>query len=81
MTESDQGPENPETEAQLGVRERLVDEVRSHAFGYGVLAAFLVAGPLAASALFPEAPTGVGIIGGLAFGAYAAFCAVPQKFL
>jgi hypothetical protein len=48
---------------------------------YIVLAIFLVAGPLATHFLFPETPAGVGLIGGLAFGAYAALCAVPGKFL
>lgn len=60
---------------------RIVGEVRDHPFGYGVLAAFLVIGPVAASLLFPEAPPGVSIVGGLALGGYAALCAVPQKFL
>ena len=60
---------------------RIVGEVRDHPFGYGVLATFLVVGPVAASLLFPEAPPGVSIVGGLALGAYAALCAVPQKFL
>jgi len=49
--------------------------------GYGVLLVFVVAGPLVTSWLFPEAPLGVGILGGAAFGAYAALCAVPGKFI
>jgi len=61
--------------------DRLRGEIRDHLFGYAVLAAFAAAGPLVAHFLFPEAPAGVGFIGGLAFGAYAALCAVPQKFL
>ena len=60
---------------------RVKEEVTSRPFAYGVLAAFLVAGPVVTHLLFPEAPTGVGIAGGLAFGLYAALCAVPQKFI
>jgi hypothetical protein len=60
---------------------RLVREVRTHPFGYGVMAAFIVIGPLVALYLFPEAPPAVCIVGGIALGAYAAMCAVPQKFL
>ena len=63
------------------LRARLWAELRSRPMAYIVLAIFLVAGPVATHFLFPEAPTGVGLIGGLAFGAYAALCAVPQKFL
>jgi len=59
----------------------LRDEVRGRPFGYTVLALFVVAGPVAAPFLFPQAPPAVAIVGGLAFGAYAALCAVPQKFL
>ena len=43
--------------------------------------AFVVAGPVVTRWLFPEAPLGVGILGGAAFGAYAALCAVPGKFM
>jgi hypothetical protein len=56
-------------------------EVRSRPFGYTVLALFVLAGPFAAPFLFPQAPPAVAIVGGLAFGLYAALCAVPQKFL
>jgi len=60
---------------------RLRSEVRSRPMAYGVLAVFVLAGPVVARLLFPEAPPAVGIVGGLVFGAYAAMCAVPQKFL
>lgn len=60
---------------------RLTEEVRNHPFAYGVMAGFLIAGPMLARYIFPEAPLGVAIIGGLAFGVWAALCAVPQKFL
>lgn len=56
-------------------------ELRQRPIAYGVMAAFLVIGPIVARLLFPEAPIAVVIIGGFAFGAYAALCAVPQKFL
>jgi hypothetical protein len=58
-------------------KEALLGEVRSHPFGYVVLGLFVMAGPL----LFPQAPPAVAAVGGLAFGLYAALCAVPQKFL
>lgn len=59
----------------------LLRELRNHPFGYGVMAAFTLAGPACAIYLFPDAPIGVTLIGGFALGAYAAMCAVPQKFL
>lgn len=59
----------------------LVKEVRTHPFGYSVLAAFVVGGPFIAVMIFPEAPPAVAAVGGLAFGVYAALCAVPQKFM
>lgn len=63
------------------LRATLVKEVRTHPFGYSVLAAFLVGGPFLAVLIFPEAPPVVAAVGGLAFGVYAALCAVPQKFM
>ena len=60
---------------------RLREELRTHPFGYTVLAIFVLAGPFAAPYLFPQAPPAVAAVGGLAFGLYAALCAVPQKFL
>ncbi|MBY0398764.1 hypothetical protein K2X89_00575 [Myxococcota bacterium] len=59
----------------------IVREVKSHPFGYGVLAAFIVIGPALVMMIFPEAPPSVIVVGGLAFGVYAALCAVPQKFM
>jgi hypothetical protein len=59
----------------------VLKEVRTHPFGYAVLAAFLVGGPFLAILIFPEAPPAVAAVGGLAFGVYAAICAVPQKFM
>lgn len=63
------------------LRDRVVREIRSRPFGYTVLALFVVAGPVAAPYVFPQAPPAVAAVGGLAFGLYAALCAVPQKFL
>jgi len=60
---------------------RLIEEVKLHPFGYAVLVTFLVAGPIAAPLIFPEAPPAVAALGGLIFGGYAALCAVPQKFM
>jgi len=62
-------------------RRAVVREIRSRPMAYGVLAVFVLAGPVVTRLLFPEAPLAVGIVGGLAFGAYAALCAVPQKVL
>ena len=59
----------------------ILREVRGHPFGYTVLGLFVVAGPFAAPLVFPQAPPAVAVVGGLAFGVYAALCAVPQKFL
>ena len=60
---------------------RALNEVRSRPKPYALLAAFVIAGPVATSYLFPEAPLGVQLVGGTAFGVYAGLCAVPQKFL
>jgi hypothetical protein len=76
--------EEVEANANHPVRNRwraVVREVRSRPFGYTVLFLFVLAGPFAAPFLFPQAPPAVAIFGGLAFGLYAALCAVPQKFL
>ena len=62
-------------------RQALLHEVRTHPFGYAVLLAFVLAGPILAPMLFPKAPPAAAAAGGLAFGLYAALCAVPQKFL
>lgn len=64
-----------------GWAQKLVAEVKGRPFAYGVLAAFVVLGPLLAILIFPEAPPAVVAVGGLAFGVYAALCAVPQKFM
>lgn len=72
----------PETQSDWQRRRQaLVREIKSHPFGYGVLAAFVVIGPVLIMMIFPEAPPAVAVVGGLAFGIYAALCAVPQKFM
>jgi hypothetical protein len=62
-------------------KEIVLHEIRSHLFGYTVLGIFILAGPVLAPFLFPQAPPAAAAVGGLAFGLYAALCAVPQKFL
>lgn len=62
-------------------KRRLIKEVKNHPFGYTVLAIFVVAGPILAPYLFPQAPPAAAVVGGLAFGIYAALSAVPQKFM
>lgn len=64
-----------------GWTQAVVREVKSHPFGYGVLAAFAVLGPLLVTMIFPDAPPAAVAVGGLVFGVYAALCAVPQKFM
>ena len=56
-------------------------EIRQHRGAYVVLLLFVVAGPVVTALVFPGAPRGVGLVGGIAFGAYAALCAMPGRFL
>ena len=56
-------------------------EILRHRAAYAVVACFVVAGPFVTGFLFPDAPPLAGLFGGLLFGFYAAFCAVPEKFL
>lgn len=69
------------TSGEGGFKAALARELRARPFGYMVLLLFVLAGPIGAAFLFPQAPVGVAIFGGLAFGIYAALCAVPQKFM
>lgn len=57
-----------------------VREVREHPFAYFVLLLFVIAGPIVTRSLFPEAPAGLGLFGGIALGIYACLCAMPQRF-
>lgn len=70
-----------EASGERGWKAALARELRARPFGYVVLLLFVLAGPIGAAFLFPQAPVGVAIFGGLAFGIYAALCAVPQKFM
>ncbi len=63
------------------IRQSVLGELRSRPFGYVVFACFALAGPFVVQFLFPEVSPLVGLVGGICFGAYAALCAVPQKFL
>jgi hypothetical protein len=62
-------------------KDALIAEVRSHPFGYGVLAVALLVGPFLITMIFPEVTPVQAVIGGIAFGVYGALCAVPQKFM
>lgn len=66
--------------ARRALLARLRAEVRRHAIAYGVMAAFVVIGPLLVYLIFPEASPLLGLVGGLAFGVYAALAAVPDRF-
>lgn len=80
MTENDESPAPAEGPARSW-RAAIAAEVRDRPFVYVVFGAFVVAGPVVVHVLFPEAPRGVGLVGGVAFGAYAALCAMPGRFL
>jgi len=81
MSEEATDPVTRPEPAKRSLRGALVHEVRTHPFGYSVLAVFVLLSPFAISFLFPQAPPAVAAVGGLAFAVYAALCAVPQKFL
>jgi hypothetical protein len=55
-------------------------ELRRHAIAYAVVAAFMIIGPLLVYMIFPDASPLLGLVGGLAFGVYAAISAVPDRF-
>lgn len=77
-------PAGPAPEADAAPRgrlQRLRAELRRHAIGYGVVAAFALIGPALVYVIFPEASPLLGLVGGLAFGVYAALSAVPDRFL
>ncbi len=71
----------PIESAKLTWAQWTVRELREHGFAYVVLVAFVIAGPVVAHTLFPDAPAGAGLFGGIAFGVYACLCAMPQRFL
>lgn len=63
-----------------GLLARLRAELRRHWIAYSVLAAFLAIGPILVHLIFPEVSPLLGLVGGLAFGVYAALAAVPDRF-
>ncbi len=66
---------------KLTLAQKIVKEVKGRPFAYSVLGVALVAGPILAVMIFPQAPPAAAAIGGLVFGVYGALCAVPQKFM
>jgi hypothetical protein len=78
---SSEAVETTKASSERSWKKSLLHEVRTHPFGYSVLGLFVLAGPFLAPLLFPQAPPAVAVVGGLAFGLYAALCAVPQKFM
>ncbi len=60
-------------------RTALVDDVRSHLLAYGAVAGFCVLGPVFAHMIFPEAPLGLVVFGGIVFGVHIGFCALADK--
>jgi hypothetical protein len=77
----DAGAQADADESASSWKDVLIREVRSHPFGYGVMGVGLVTGPFLIMMIFPQVTPLQAIVGGLAFGVYAALCAVPQKFM
>jgi hypothetical protein len=69
-----------EEEPPRGLLARLRAELRRHAIGYAVLLVFVLLGPVLVYLIFPDASPLLGVVGGLAFGVYAAISAVPDRF-
>jgi len=59
---------------------RLRAEMRRHWLAYSILAAFLAIGPILVHLIFPGVSPLLGLVGGLAFGVYAALAAIPDRF-
>lgn len=76
----DESPPRPPRPTGRRLLAGLRAELLRHKIAYGVVAAFLVIGPVLVSLIFPEAPPLLGVVGGLAFGVYAALSAVPDRF-
>jgi hypothetical protein len=79
MTEMEQEPESPAEPRSWLAAAR--EEIAAHPMAYFVLLLFVIAGPVVTAYLFPQAPRGAGLLGGVAFGVYAALCAMPGRFL
>ncbi len=69
-----------EKEKRSGLRS-IGHEIKTHAAAYLILAAFSLAGLVISHLVFPDMSIWIGVVGGLAFGVYAALFAVPDKFL
>ena len=80
MAPSEEIPSSEESPSPRGWRASLVAELRENPVTYAVLLLFVVAGPIVTHQLFPDAPRGVGLFGGLALGGYACLCAMPGRF-
>ncbi len=66
---------------KVALRAALIAEVKGRPFAYSVMAVGLVLGPVLIRMIFPDVTLLQSIVGGLAFGVYAALSAVPQKFM
>ena len=81
---SEQTPSNSgenEEQPKASWKTAVVAEVRGRPFAYSVMAVGLVLGPVLIRMIFPEVSVLQAIVGGIAFGVYAALSAVPQKFM
>jgi len=81
MSSNDDAHSPEEARAARSWPAAIAEELREHPMAYAVLVAFVVAGPIVTHVLFPDAPRGVGFVGGAALGAYAALSAMPGRFL
>jgi len=81
MTGPEDVPAAQESRAARSWPAAIAEELREHPMAYVVMALFVIAGPVVTQVLFPDAPRGVGLFGGVAFGVYAALCAMPGRFL
>lgn len=70
----------PQDAVRPGIFARLRAEVRRHWLAYAILAVFLAIGPILVHLIFPDVSPLLGLVGGLAFGLYAALAAVPDRF-
>ena len=80
QSDSEHG-EKPGANAPRSWSQAILNEIKNRPFAYSVMAVALVMGPVLIKMIFPEVTTLQAIVGGLAFGVYAALSAVPQKFM
>ena len=81
MQSDSEHDEETGTPAPQSWSQAILTEIRNRPFAYSVMAVALVLGPILIKMIFPEVTTLQAIVGGLAFGVYAALSAVPQKFM